>query len=151
MEKITYCPICSSIKIKKLKDHVFKYPGDDIKDNLDNIHYERLWILFNKIIRQKEQVLFETVLCEECGFIFLNPRFLDEEMKIKYDTINELKGVKNRLEHDKLYKQEKRAKSIYKLIHSYITEAQMDSPRILDFGGASGYILEPFVKEYDCN
>jgi SAM-dependent methyltransferase len=151
MEKVNACPVCNSLKIKKIKDHLFKYPGDEIQDHLDDIHYERLWILFNKILKQKEQVIFETDLCEECGFIFLNPRFTDEEMKIKYDTINELKGVKFRLEHDKLFKQENRAKSIYKLVNSFVSKVQIDSPKILDYGGASGYILEPFINNFDCN
>ena len=151
MEKINYCAVCNSTRTKKIGTHLFKYPGDDIKGNLDDINYERLWILFNKIIKQKGQVSFESVLCDDCGFIFINPRFSDEEMKIKYDTINELAGVKYRLQHDKLTKQENRAKSIYNLIHPHVMDAKIESPTILDFGGASGYILEPFVNQYDCN
>ena len=151
MENINYCSVCNSKRIKKIGDHIFKYPGDDIKSNLDDINFERLWILFNKILNQKGQAIFESVLCEECGFIFINPRFSDNDMKIKYETINELAGVKYRLEYDKLTKQESRAKSIYNLINPYIVDTKIVSPKILDFGGASGYILEPFIGKYNCN
>ena len=151
MERINSCPICNSNKLKNIKNHIFKYPGDDIKDHLDDINFERLWILFNKILKKKGQENFESSLCESCGFIFINQRFSDEDMKLKYDAINELGGVKFRLEYDKLNKQEIRAKTIYNRINPFIENEKMDRPKIIDIGGASGYILEPFINKYDCN
>lgn len=151
MFTMNYCPACYSMNISVIKKHRFVQPGDDIQNNLNKISYERLWILFNKIIKDQKEYVFKSCLCANCGLIFINPRLSDEDIKIKYDTINELGGVKERLMEDRLVRQEERSLSIFHTIDYYIKDFKIQSPKILDFGGASGYILQPFAKKYDCN
>ena len=99
-----------------MKEHVFKYPGDDADNNLADIIYLRLWILFRKIVKDNNDIVFNSMLCKSCGLIFTDPRFSEDEMKIKYDTINELGSVKYRLQKDPPVDLENRANKIYNLI-----------------------------------
>ncbi len=106
----------------------------------------RLWILFEKILNDRRPVVFDSTLCTSCGFIFTNPRFRVEELAIKYNTINELGSVKCRFNKNPATNLDTRAHRIHYLITNLL-ERDNNSLRILDYGGASGYNLIPFVNE----
>lgn len=151
MERFEKCPSCNSPHLKILKEYVFKYPGNDIKSNLHDIIYERLWILFRKILKTKNNALFYAMMCESCKLIYLVPRCSEDEIAIKYKTINELGGVKYRLKNYNQRHVETRANRIYELINKFMNYTQTPMPKILDFGGASGYILRPFINRFKCH
>jgi SAM-dependent methyltransferase len=150
MLKTEYCPACGSRIFRKLKEHVFKKRADNGDGASRDIVRERLWILFNTVLPGAETATFNILRCESCGLIFTDPRFTEDEMKLKYDAISELGGVKRRLEEDPPIHMEKRASRIYGLVDRFICDPRPPAPRILDYGGASGYILLPFVKSYEC-
>ncbi|MHA1757256.1 MAG: class I SAM-dependent methyltransferase [Promethearchaeota archaeon] len=149
MKYLKNCPICFSQKLTKLKEYKFKYPGNDIYKNLLNISYVRLWILFSKILKKNKQTYFYCFLCNNCGFIFLNPRFTEEELELKYKIINQIGSVKFRLKKHPLINLNKRVTRIHRLINKYYKKKEK-FPKILDYGGASGYILTPFIEQYEC-
>lgn len=144
------CPLCNSKDIKKLKDHIFKFPGEDIQNHLLDSTYVRLGILFERILKKKNCTLFSSMICQNCGLIFTNPRFSMDDFRIKYDTINELSSVKYRLEQNPPYNLESRARRIYSLISKHFHSDRQGKPKILDYGGAAGYNLIPFTNNFEC-
>lgn len=148
MITVNKCPMCNSKDLEVIKTTRFFYPGDRAKDHLIDIKYVRLWILFEKILNSKSPVEFYSTLCRSCGFIFTNPRFTAEEISIKYAIINELGSVKKRFKEHPAFNLDRRAKRIYLLIRS-LREAKGKPYRILDYGGALGYNLVPFVENGD--
>ena len=150
MKEVSKCPTCNSEKLMRLKEYSFTFPGDDIKNHLMDANYTRLWIFFEKILKVRENFSFFIIFCKNCGFIFLNPRFTENEMNVKYQTINELKSVKYRLGKIPEFNLEKRAHRVYKLIKKYYKHESIDKPKILDYGGASGYVLSNFIDEFEC-
>lgn len=150
MQTMNDCPLCTSEKIEKLQEHVFKFPGGNVHGHLLDATYVRLWILFERIAKTHDPIVFYSCLCRECGLIFTNPRFSTEDLTIKYETIVELGSVKCRLLHNPASNLDSRAKRIYKLVQQYYCSESLPKPRILDYGGASGYNLIPFVDTLEC-
>ncbi len=154
MIRLTQCPICGSDTLKILVKRKFFFPGEETKENLADLKYVRLWILFEKILKDRRPVAFDSTLCTSCGFIFTNPRFAGEEMAIKYNTINELSSVKKRFDKHPPTNLDARAQRIHSLITGLLErerERESNSLRILDYGGASGYNLIPFIeRENSC-
>ncbi|MFX1257036.1 MAG: class I SAM-dependent methyltransferase, partial [Promethearchaeota archaeon] len=150
MKEVSNCPICNSEKFMRLKEYSFTFPGGEVENHLMDANYTRLWIFFEKILKVRKNFSFFIILCQNCGFIFLNPRFTENEMKIKYETINELESVKYRLGKIPEFNLEKRANRVYKLINKFYKHESRDKPKILDYGGASGYILKIFLNGFEC-
>lgn len=145
MKEIFLCPCCESTSIYQKKILKFNYPGNNIQDNLLNRSYARRWILFEKILKTKQYVIFKIMICNNCGFMFLNPRLTEREIKIKYQMINVLGTVKLRSSLNPRINSEKRALRIYKLIKQNFP-GKLQNRKILDYGGSWGYNLHPFVK-----
>lgn len=142
------CPICECDRLHDIKKYQFALPEtkeyDDLIDDV-SFRYERLWILFEKIWKDQSPAEFNVNLCDSCGLIFTNPRFTAEEITIKYKTVGELDSAKKRTEKKPALKVDERAKRIYSLLNnSQINGAK--SLNILDYGGAKGYNLIPFVE-----
>lgn len=150
MIEIICCPVCRSEELISIKEHAFTFPGNDVEKKLLDSKYVRLWILFTKILNNKKSIVFHSTICKTYGFIFTNPRFSKEEMVIKYKTINELGSVKKRLEQNPPFNLDQRAKRIYNLIDRCHKRSSGLPPKILDYGGASGYNLVPFFDAFDC-
>lgn len=149
MKLVQNCPLCGYTHLKRLHKKTFSYPGDDVKSNLLDSGFVRRWILFNYILKKHIPVQFVVMICKNCGFIFLNPRLEDKDMNIKYDMIDQLGSVKTRLALRPPRNLDKRAANIYRRIAQYRNN-RIANLQILDFGGASGYNLRPFVKDNKC-
>ena len=147
MNRIDYCPICKSKHLDILKRFRYCYPGGKISENVLDMRYVRLWILFEKILRHREPVEFNSVLCKSCGLIFTNPRFSSEEISIKYAWINNLQSVKKLYRDNPASKLDVRSNRIYSLIKKL--HSSQGKMRVLDYGGAWGYNLLNFVKAGD--
>ncbi|MFC1856772.1 class I SAM-dependent methyltransferase [Thermodesulfobacteriota bacterium] len=150
MQTVEKCPLCASEHIEKITKHVFKYPGVNVHDHLLDATYVRLWILFERILKNRTDVVFYSSLCNKCGLIFTNPRFSDEDLKTKYDAIIELGSVKYRLQQNPPTNLDTRAKRIYTLVNKHFRSNSGRRPRVLDYGGASGYNLIPFLDTFRC-
>lgn len=144
MKEINSCPMCRSKNLEVLKELEFSYPGDEVHENLSDMRYVRLWILFERILGNKNGVKFHSILCKSCGFIFTNPRFTPEEISAKYATIDSLGFVKERWLKHPPSKLNLRSNRIFSLITS--VHQPKSKMKVLDYGGASGYNLMPFVK-----
>ncbi|MCD6309309.1 MAG: class I SAM-dependent methyltransferase, partial [Candidatus Eremiobacteraeota bacterium] len=137
--------------IENFRELKFKFPGENVREHLEDPIYTRLWILFEKILKTRDDVKFYSVLCRNCGFIFTNPRYTMEEMKIKYDAINELGSVKYRMKKNPPSNLSSRARRIYDLVKKYFNKSYDTGPMVLDYGGSYGYNLVPFVEKFDCS
>ena len=150
MQATNKCPLCAAENIETIYEYVYSFPGGNVHEHLFDITYVRLWILFERIIKNRNDIIFHSFLCNNCGFMFTNPRFSDEDLRIKYETIVELGSVKYRLQHNPPSNLDSRAKRIYKLVKQYSYSKSLSKHRILDYGGASGYNLIPFVDTFEC-
>ena len=145
MREVNSCPCCGKLNIRTKKKFQFAHPGNDIQNNLKNISYVRLWILFDKILKIKNPIEFKIMICEDWGFVFLNPRLNEEEIKTKYEVTNELGDVKLRYSLNPPQNLEKRALRIYKLIKQHFP-GNLENKKVLDYGGSWGYNLYPFLE-----
>lgn len=149
MKIIQKCPICNSVQLRELYRKTYVYPGDNIESNLINGNFVRLYILFNYIIQNRTPVQFTIMICKNCGFIFLNPRLEAQDIEVKYRMINQFGSVRKRLKKHPPFNLDKRAAAIYKRICTQIGSEPIGC-KVLDFGGASGYNLRPFVHHNKC-
>ena len=151
MELVNRCQLCDSENIALLKEYTFRYPGAAIQEHLLDIKFERLWILFERILKSRGESKFGAYLCRNCGFIFLNPRFSEEDFAVKYNTIVELNSVKYREQKSPPPSNliDMRVDRIHRLVRPLLNNGS-SRPRILDFGGQSGFILKPFIGECEC-
>ncbi len=149
MKEVSNCPCCKSFSISLKKTLCFNYPGEDIKSNLQDISYVRRWIFFEKISKTRQSAKFKVMICNQCGFMFLNPRLTEKEIKIKYQTTNELGDVKLRYSLNPPRHLDKRGLRIYKLVKQHFPE-KLENNNILDYGGSWGYNLNPFIKNNKC-
>lgn len=145
MIRLTLCPICGCETFKIITKRKFFFPGEKVEENLIDLKYVRLWILFEKILKDRNPVEFQVMLCQACGFIFTNPRFTAEEMLVKYAAINELGSVKKRYQVHPPLNLDVRAKRIHSLMVG-LMKTKNKRLKILDYGGAWGYNLIPFVE-----
>lgn len=150
MKKIEYCLICNSKKIRSLKTYLFKFPGDDIGNHLKDYVYIRLWILFKKILKDKGKKKFNLMICERCGFIFINPRFSEKEIIVKYNSFKNLISRKENIKKRPPFNLDNRANRNYNLVNKFFNPKSLSKPKILDYGGSWGYILHPFMKNFQC-
>ena len=150
MFEIDHCPSCGSRENKKLKEHLFRFPGDDVQNQLHDLTYERLWIFFERILEKRDKAVFLSMLCQKCGLIFTNPRFSREDIQIKYEAVNELGSVKYRLKQHPPSHLDVRARRIYHLVTNHLSSRAESKPRVLDYGGASGYNVLPFTDKFAC-
>ena len=88
-------------------------------------------------------------MCQKCGFIFLNPRFTQEDLILKYKVLKNLGTEENTTNKYSLkYYQDKRAKRVYNLIKYNSSFEEKNDLKILDYGGATGYNLKYFLEKF---
>jgi len=143
------CPVCKNEECDKLLTRRVEYPGGDIYSNLMDIDYVRNYILFDRILQNREPIEFCFQICTNCGFIFFSPRPEENDIVIKYDLVNELGDTKEREEF--LYRgitcDDKRALEIYKSIAAFV---EVHNSNVIDLGGARGLNLKYFLGDNDC-
>lgn len=151
LTNVSECILCGESKLSTASSHRYEFPGET--GNFLELSYERLWILFEYLMHSREPLDFNVMLCSRCGFMFTNPRFTQHAMELKYKAIEELGSVKKRLKARPIDKVAIRAEKNYRLfvVAAQLLNKAQNWKRILDYGGARGYMLTPFVKKgYDC-
>jgi len=138
MKLVEKCPICNSGNLNLRKKLTFVNPSEKSKKG-------RLRRLFTHILRNKEKYSFFINFCERCGYLFLNPRFSEEEYRILFRSDNAIHS-----DSDLIKKNLKRALSNYNLLKKFSNFYSKDKLKVLDYGGSSGYMLIPFLKNFDC-
>jgi len=87
VKTVKFCPICKSEQLEELFRRV-KYYGSDVHANILNIDYVRNYILFDRILHNRNPVDFSFKIDKNCGFIFFSPRPEESDMVIKYNIVN---------------------------------------------------------------
>lgn len=153
MKPSTICPICDHEDTKSIHTHAFtptkrhllsesSIPQDISSDD------ERLWIFFNKIAHSKEEVLIKMLLCNHCGFIYGSPRLTNQDINIKYTTLNQLGFDKKRHLESPAHNMKERSERVYKFCAPHLpTNTSAAKKNILDYGGAEGELLLPFIEK----
>ena len=134
MKLVDNCPICHSRDLIKLKNYLFKkstYPESS-----------RVRLIFTEILKNKENCNFYVNFCQKCGFIFLNPRFSEDDYKIIFKT-KEMNITADLKEYQRFSK-------AYKLINKFYKTNFQNKPKVLDYGGQNGSFLIPYIKNYKC-
>lgn len=153
MIKLDKCPVCLHSNLTVLKHYNFTYP-----ENLDFLNSSglngwfayknsRLWILFEKILNSKAGDFYIN-LCNSCGLIFLNPRFTVEEIITQYAIIDQLEDGKSWYQEQPPFNCDNRANRIYLLLNKHM-DSKIGEHFILDYGGAEGHNLIPFLHAGD--
>lgn len=150
MHQVETCPVCAGTSQRVLKTHVFTYPGDDVQDHLLDYKFFALWTLFERVLKDRTDAAFDLTLCENCGFIYSNPRFTEEDIATKYITFNELGTPELGAKHHPPFNLEGRADRGYNLVNTYYSYKGAGQPKVLDFGGGAGYNLAPFTRDWTC-
>lgn len=151
MEYLTTCPVCYSNNLDVLYRHQFEAKGVVGQKKLSqNATYlqERLWIFFNKIRKEQSTCSVDSTICQNCGFIFSNARLSEEDVMIKYEAIAELGLDKKRHKRKSNKGIKPRSERVYSLINKVLPNKNNAEPlAILDYGGAEGYLLKPFLNQ----
>jgi len=106
---------------------------------------ERLSILFDRYCpKDCTQADFDLVLCHVCGMLFTNPRFSEDEIRIKYQEVERRELASDRHGVRPKLHREERAQRIFRLIEKHIHG--LTKLRVLDYGGGDGMNLEPFSQ-----
>jgi SAM-dependent methyltransferase len=142
MINIKYCPVCKSEDIIIIKKIEYYYPK-----KAESIRDKKLMIAFEDVAKcdKGETLKFNLCECNNCHFIYLDPRFTNEEMLIKYTRFSNMKLgeiEKNVGEKDIL-----KEKILYEYIERY---AGAGAKTLLDFGGADGRMCIRARDKYDC-
>ncbi|MFX1418559.1 MAG: class I SAM-dependent methyltransferase [Promethearchaeota archaeon] len=124
------CTICKSTQILKKRNYKFKIPKNSIK--------------FTEIIK-KERFVCSVNFCKKCGNLYLYPRFSEEEYNIIFPS-KDIKDHLNITSNQTIL----RASLNYNFLKSFINLKSNKRPKILDYGGAAGNMLIPFLNKFDC-
>ncbi|MFX0180467.1 MAG: class I SAM-dependent methyltransferase [Candidatus Hodarchaeota archaeon] len=136
MRLVNNCPICDSEKLKRLKKYNFRDQGT-------LYYFSMLQSMYSESLMSKNEFNFYINHCQKCGFIFLNPRFSEEDYKIIFKT----EDIDKNIIMEQHFTRGIRG---YKLISKYFRHNLPYKPKVLDYGGGPGYLLSPFLKNYDC-
>lgn len=112
-----------------------------------NADEERLWIYFHQLLKQTDPAVIQLDCCPNCGFIFINPRLEQTEIDKKYAWVARLGADRDRhrLPPPRV---RQRSQRIFEFIQPLLTRQVLEHPAtILDYGGAEGYLLQPFLQE----
>lgn len=153
MESIANCPICGENNNETIYQYHFQpkklhlLPESELPSTISSDD-ERLWILFNKIAKTREEVRLEMKCCNNCGFICADPRLTDDDIHIKYTTLDQLGFDKKRHLSSPSYNMDKRSQRVYDYCTSAVQNLKTSSSAaILDYGGAEGELLLPFMDK----
>lgn len=148
MDRLTRCPLCDGSDLETIAARTFARPERPAEaylgDPTANYVPIRLCVLFDRILSGEMSLEVTTDLCGACGFVFSNPVFTTDEMRVKYETLGELvpTDVATRPRVGAL---RKRAERVHRLVAPHAV-VRADRPlRVLDFGGSTGRNLVPFV------
>ncbi|MHA2393026.1 MAG: class I SAM-dependent methyltransferase [Promethearchaeota archaeon] len=124
------CPICKSTEVIKKKIYFFDIP-EILVNFIENV--------------KRKRIKFSINYCKKCGNLFLHPRFTEEEYNIIFSN------------KDKPYLPFNISKELtlrsylnHKFLKQFFNYNSDLMPKILDYGGAGGYMLIPFLKKFDC-
>ncbi len=145
MIKFDYCPICKSENIKAIKEEVYQYPETDGINKWEKIVNRRLRKLFDIILRDRKEIVFNIFKCSECGFIFRMPRLSYEEEKIQYNINDDGKPYIWPIKRGPDKTIPVREERVYQFIKKYGRGGDL-----LDVGGCDGAMCLRLKEEYRC-
>lgn len=155
MKELEHCPLCGAATLSRLKEQTFvlpehlQSPATPASRNADE---ERLWIYFHQLRQQTTPTTVSVELCRNCGFIFTNPRLEQPDIETKYHWVGRL-GTDEQRHRTTPPRVDRRGQRIFDLLDPLLRHQALTAPAsILDYGGAEGYLLSPFLEQgYEAN
>ena len=146
MNRVEHCQICGSGRLTVLKRYVYEPPSTNTGAKSGVVAYrrERLQILFDSICMGSDSVRFDMCLCDDCGFLFTNPRFTDAEIVTKYEAVQAVERLPGRSAGRARLKGDERAERIFNCARRFVKGER--TLRVLDYGGGDGTNLLPFSE-----
>jgi predicted Zn-ribbon and HTH transcriptional regulator len=150
MKEFKQCPLCQSSSLRTQRTYQFEPDEVTSAPTLSaNASYEqeRLWIYFHRLRKAVEPVSVAITACNDCGFLFSNPRLSEAELVLKYQTIAELgndQAAHAKKQPPYLQQRQTRVHNWLKAVWPQTTERALS---VLDYGGAEGYLLVPFLED----
>lgn len=148
MKEILECPICKNEQCEEIYGKRLTCPDGELRDNLRDFNFIRNYILFEKILQQKNPIKVKYKICTNCGFIFFSPRCEEKDYEVKFDVINNLSTdiINEKETYSKTYDDKKAF-----LIHKRLSNLRkIEDLAIIDIGGAQGLYLKYFLADNTC-
>jgi SAM-dependent methyltransferase len=100
---------------------------------------------FANLLGEKRKMDFFVNSCQRCGYIFLNPRFSEEEYQIIFEIEKNVP-----IDYEITKRNLTRSLQNYEFLKKFIKINPKHKLCVLDYGGASGYMLLPFLNNFEC-
>jgi len=124
MKQINFCDLCGSYNIHTLYKK--------------SINFSSPWSNF---IKENEfPILVSGTICKNCGWIFQNPSYTDDELDLLYNY-SDSQSLSKEAESLANLNAKKRSQILYDNISKYFTN---HTKRILDVGGRNGELMQSF-------
>ncbi|MBN1755829.1 class I SAM-dependent methyltransferase [bacterium] len=134
------CNICGKDSWKVLGKRI--YSVEDIP-RLTDYQKKRYRVMFEVWFPGYRQVELTSLLCSNCGFVNYTPRPEDKDIESKYRFLRDIGGEQISISYNSALEQ-KRSRLLFEYIWKRIDLASVKD--ILDYGGADGRLMHPFVQ-----
>jgi SAM-dependent methyltransferase len=115
--------------------------------HLDYYQKLRRQVLFDVWFPRKNEVILQSKVCENCGFMVYDPRPEDSDIKNKYLYLREIHpDIGGQEGHSELANALDRNRS-FRIFQSINSHFESRSLKVLDYGGGNGRLLIPFLEE----
>ncbi len=114
--------------------------------------YEKLRrrVLFEIWQPEQQQIEFASRICRQCGFMAYAPRPTDDDIRDKYLFLNKIESLPQISATTKPplieFLEQRRAQRVYDLLRPELADGKLE---VLDYGGADGKMLRPFLEQGD--
>jgi SAM-dependent methyltransferase len=99
--------------------------------------------MFELWCKDAAHLTISSQVCRACGFVSYAPRPTVDDIDRKYRFLQSIGSNQPATRYDS-GREKRRARRLYQIVKKHIPDMQVG--RVLDFGGADGRLLQPFVE-----
>ena len=138
MYKPIRCPVCAASELETVDFHVFSEAA------AENPGVKQRVATYIELFEEPGSRIAEVSiqLCASCSFLFTSPRLTEADLDRKYATIAAADVAARRGRPPHLAGRRTRTTP---LLQKLLAEATSSSGKVLDYGGAEGYLLSPLI------
>jgi len=133
------CPVCNQTYVRELFSYRLEQNQTNESPTAESVSREYVFSLFSE---EKDYIDACSLICRNCGFIYLDPRPNTSQLSEKYERIAPY--LKTRYGNELTAAEQLRAKELYDYVSKLVCVDK--STRILDVGGANGRVMASFIK-----
>jgi 2-polyprenyl-3-methyl-5-hydroxy-6-metoxy-1,4-benzoquinol methylase len=138
LEQLTYCPLCKDAHLQARKQYTFSTPIGTPASRTEEL--TRIYV--DRIARSPTGRSQVTVsYCPRCSLLFTNPRLSKADLDLKYAEVTPF-DLAHRSRHGLPPGLAERRRRTTPFLLDLLDR---ESARILDYGGAEGFLLSPLI------